>query len=149
MSPSRGQLISVPLNGSWCLGVVLDVARGVCVTAFLGRECTDASDPECKRGIDPSETIAIVRHGSLGFEDNWKILGSLEGFNREDWPPLHFHMRAIERVVELDPKTLYPAKEVPDIVDTDAYPKFSMMGDKFVQTYLRGLIGMRSHEQGK
>jgi hypothetical protein len=140
--PRTGDIVAVPIDSSlYCLGVVLASSTPRIVTAFLERTTELNRLTETRVAAGESRIVLVISHGPLGFEDGWKIVGRVERFSPEDWPPLMFYATHLKKLIELDRRTLQVRKSTPAAANVAGLPEYGAAGSVYVEEVLAQIFG--------
>ena len=102
---AEGMYFAIPLEPSgFAAGLVARTSKptGVVLAYFFGRKWGTPPTIEEVSRFTAADAVRILRVGHLGLvRGSWPVIGSLAGWNREDWP--------VPRFMRIDPLDGYRA----------------------------------------
>ncbi len=90
--PKEGTVVAIPTEPSgWVLGIYVRTKKGRSASApfgyFFGRVYKDIPSASEITELRPEHSILQCKFGDLGLvEGRWKIIGSIEPWDRTNWP---------------------------------------------------------------
>ncbi|MGH9182721.1 MAG: Imm26 family immunity protein [Acidimicrobiales bacterium] len=144
-----GDWFAVPLRegGGYGVGVVArHDGRGGVIGYLFGLRADEAPTLDDVAGLRPSDAVRVMRFGDLGLiKGQWPILGTLEGWDPEDWPIPAFGRREPSgrafRVIYSPEDLRGPVREEPITDDEcDRLPRDALSGAGAVELVLTQLL---------